>query len=210
MKNNKLQRRARVSRSVTNSSANIGPPQILANPFKTHILRFYTSSATSAGITPKFLAGAAGVIGTVNNSSAVSWTRYIRIKRVRIWAASAPSTGVSAVSILWNAGFSFTPNALVSDSSVSPAFPAHLSVNPPKKSLAGDWLDCTSTTTVFTPTCPANSVMDIEFDAMLPSATSDVVTISGISSIGVGIVAYLAADGTASNNWKPVALPTTS
>jgi hypothetical protein len=52
--------------------------------------------------------------------------------------------------------------------------------------------------------------MDITFDAMLPTSFSDVVTHTGINSVTVGGVYYLAADGTGSNKWTPASLPTTS
>jgi len=102
--------------------------------------------ATSAGdataaVSYNDLLIAAGSICTVANTTLTSFVGAVKVERIQVWATSnSANAGVAcSVNFYAGAGAGFASNMEFSDSSLSPAYPAHVDCRPPKDSSAAFW-----------------------------------------------------------------------
>jgi len=185
----------------------IRPPQISANPRMRHKFRFGagSSGAGTYVITNNDLILACGGICTVANSTITAIFSSFKILFVEAWAqaGAAPAT----IILNWNGTPVFVANAESSDTSVSPAYPAHIRSVPPKESNASFW-QTASSGSLFVLTVPNDTVIDVLVDLIM-SDQQDVDTVTGVSTATLGSQYFLALDGAASNNLVPVSLNTT-
>jgi len=189
----------------------IHPPQIRSNPQMRHKFRFSSGSAGAGTyiITNNDVLLACGTICTVTNSSVTAIFSSFRIRSVEVWGGftgSAPS-GPSTVAVNWNGAPIFVANAEVSDTSVSPAYPAHIVARPPKNTNASFW-QTASSNSLFDLIVPSNAMVDLEVDLIM-SDNQDSLVQTGLATATLGTEYFLALDGFASNELVPVSLNTT-
>lgn len=118
----------------------------------------------------------------------------MKVKYVELWAEPDPSAA-SRVDLEWvssTGGFA-GPSAVISDTTLGTALPAHLKSRPPPMSLMAQWLQPT-TGTLFTVSGNIGSIMDINLtyclqDGLTAGASK---TVAGATS---GIVYVVSPDG---------------
>jgi hypothetical protein len=185
----------------------IHPPQIRSNPQMHHKYRFGSGSSGGGtyNITNNDILLSAGGICTVTNSTITAIFSSFRVRSVEVWgsAGAAPAT----VSINWNGSPVFVSNSEASDTSVSPAYPAHILARPPKESNAAFW-QTASSGTIFQIVVVNDSIIDVALDLVM-SDNQDVDTVTGITTGSLGTQYFLALDGAASNQLVPQSLNTT-
>jgi hypothetical protein len=185
----------------------IHPPQLKSNPQMRHKFRFGSGSsgAGTYNITNNDILLAAGGICTIANSTITAIFASFKVRSIEVWgyAGAAPAT----ISVNWNGSPVFVSNAEVSDTSVSPAYPAHIIARPPKDTNAA-FHQTSSTNTLFVLTVVNDSIIDLELDLVM-SDNQDVDTVTGVSTASLGTQYFLALDGAASNNLVPQSLNTT-
>jgi len=101
----------------------------------------------------------------------------MRINKISVWAvpftSTAASQGVTTVGIEFNNVGSLStfgsPNKRASDTSMSPAQYAYVTLAPDPHSLSGSWFndDCSTSQPCFAITAPIGSIVDISFDVVL-------------------------------------------
>jgi len=203
--NNKKSRNG--NRRPTNSSA-FSPPQFESNVKSHHRFRFVASSAESNfALTDTCVLAAMGSMGTVSNSIVTALFRSFKIKRLEMWSAP-PSQGTSATcSVEWF-GFGNSPSIEHSDTTLSVAKNAHISVKPPSQSLASFWQKSTNTN-LFVLNFTAGTIIDIIVDLILNDDEGTALS-TAVSTATVGTVYYLALDQVlGSHILVPVSLTTT-
>jgi hypothetical protein len=203
--NNKKSRNGH--RRPTNSSA-FSPPQFESNVKSHHRFRFVASAAESSfAITDTAVLGAMGSMGTATNSAVTVLFRSFKIKRLEMWSAP-PSQGSSATcSVEWF-GFGNSPSVEHSDTTLSVAKNAHISVKPPSQSLASFWQKSTSTN-LFVLNFTAGTIIDIIVDLILNDDEAAAQTVAVTTAV-VGTIYYLALDqALGSHILVPVSLTTT-
>jgi hypothetical protein len=212
-KNRSNRRGNRRPRNVNSSGSrlavrDIRPPQISSNPRMRHKFRFAagSSGAGTYNITNNDILLAAGGIGTSTNSTITAIFGSFKILAVEAWAM-AGSSSAATVGINWNGSPVFVSNGETSDTSVSPAYPAHFLARPPKESNASFW-QTGSSGTLFILYIPNDTVIDVLMDLVMTDQL-DVVTVTAVSSVVVGNQYFLALDGAGSNNLIPQSLNTT-
>jgi hypothetical protein len=202
-------RRPKRNRASNNglSMRGIRPSQISSNPRMRHKFRFGagSSGAGTYNITNNDILLASGGLCTVTNSTITAIFASFRVIFVEAWAmaGAAPAT----VSINWNGTPVFVSNGEVSDTSVSPAYPAHIMARPPRESNAAFW-QTASTGTLFVLVVPNDTVIDVMLDLVM-SDNQDVDTVTGVTTASLGTEYFLALDGAASNQLVPQSLNTT-
>ena len=178
--------------------------------------RRYTNSGSSAIVN----FGAAGIcesLGltcTATNSTANATFGWFKIKRVKCWGIAPSPPGSTAVGIIWgytNAATqaNFTLNKEIRDISGSAAYVPFIDVVPPSGSLASFWqTQCDSTgarrtganNVLFSLNCAQNSIVEIDFEAVMFDAGRNVIrTGTTISSGTASAYAYCALDGVGGN-----------
>lgn len=189
------------------------PPRLNVNPTMRRTLRFKTAAAIPGNqykCTSVF--GALGTIGTVTNTNVVCFCTAYKIRSITVWPGMSTTTE-NTTSIFWNplsspafgapdAEFDFS---LPSDATV----PGAITWIPPKDSVAGHWVDTTqSAANIFVLTLTSQSIIDVDVDFTLANNIVDL-TISGIATVLVGGLYYLALDAPGAHNIPPTTLPTT-
>jgi len=181
-------------------------PPLRSNVVKHHRFRFTASSAcVKSQITGTTLLGACGVVGTVVNTTGAYVNRTVRLRSVHVWAPTATSNSPTTCAVEW-LGSANSPNLEISDTSINVSKPASLHVKPPPNSLASFWTGFSST--IFLLDCPGGSVVDVSVDYIEMDTTTPVTT--GLTTVALGVLYYLALDGPATNKLVPVSLTTTS
>jgi len=194
--------------------ANISlPPPFQLNPKYSRTIRFLTTSV-AATVSVIELFGVLGGICTVANTTISLCASSLRIRELRIWPSSA-STGES-VSVEW---FS-TLDSRTPDEDVARNIPGGIMVTgclayrPPKKSLVGDWINVTATSSanLFNITVPSGCVVEVDLDWTMPLeySTSSTLYQQTVTTGNLGNYYYLALDGPTSNKIVPIpGYPTT-
>lgn len=188
------------------------PPQIGCVVTCSHRFRFQNSSTqTTTGITFGNLAGALGCVGTVTNSTVVALASSIKIRRVTIWPAEAAPD--SRCEIVWNI-FAGMPTK---DESKLELLPYGMTttgpvISTPPKGDARGWLTATSvggtSAVIFTLYMQQGSILDLDVSWTLSNNIGGV-SISGLTTVVLGTVYYLALDGH-TNTIAPQGVPTTA
>lgn len=206
--NNKLDEISRGLRS-TNALTRSILPQFRPNPVIAKRFR-YTSGSTGGAfsITSGGLLNLIAV-GKVANSSVSSIVGAVRVKRVEVHTAYIPSGVVNAqtVSLEWQS--SNSPNTEVSDTSLSPSYPATIVTTPPKDSLGGYWYNQGSTSVVlFILNIGSASIVDVWVDlTLIDLGTAP--TALAVATAAVGVTYYPSLDNATGHGLPPVGLTTT-
>jgi hypothetical protein len=196
---------------------NIHPPAVNSNLTKTHKFRFLTSgNAINDPVTGLDLLTVCGVIAA-STSAAYAIQNSVRLKRLTFWGASPTYSSFGAplpsrISVLWqnNASLNsaFNTELEKSDISTSTAYPAYLSMAPPRGSLAAQWLSPISTSapgTLFQLSCNVGSILELEIEMVQQDGTG--LTLSIVNVATAGTVGYTRCDKFAGTNvFDPVAL----
>lgn len=198
-------------RKAGKSSAQLLPPPIETTMKQRHRFRFYASAAVSgASITPQILAGVAGGICTVTNSTITCWASSLRCRRITIWPAVGSAAGVgTSADITWAAdGTLFSKDEYKVD-----ALPQGITIDrpvssvPPAGTLGKFWQAPSGTNTLATISAPSGSIVDIWVEFTLSNQNSS--TSLTVATAVLGTIYYLSADGPGANKLVPLGLPTT-
>jgi hypothetical protein len=184
----------------------LGPPSILTNPMIAHTYRFSASSAFSVGVTAQGLCGIAGAVGRVSNSAVQPVVTSVKVHRISIWAPPGTQGGVASVLVqMTTIDQGLTKE--YSNSSMSTAYPAYLSVKPTEGTLAYQW-NKLSTNVLFYVAGPAGSIVDINMTSVMNDSNA-ITTDTSVSTATVGVMYYLALDNPSGHLLVPVYLGTT-
>jgi hypothetical protein len=191
------------------------PPNLKTVVTCHHIFRF-GCTATKSEYTVSWgnLVGALGVVGTVTNSTVVALASSIRLHSLHIW------NGISATNALRSEVVWATPSGGVftKDDSTMESVPTGVTQDtvavfrPPRNSVWSDWFSAgtvgSASSVIFTITVPVGSIIDMSVSWTMANnigATS----ISGLTTVTLGSVYWLALDGTTAQ-MPPLGVPTTS
>lgn len=150
----------------------LAPPTFSSTPVRYGKIRGITSTAfSSRGWTLQEICSyCAGIIPTAAvNSTPKHLAQSFKFKRVTVWGPVA-TAGTSVTTELRFPGSASSdgttsPSVTSSDSSVSFDRPAFSTLKPKKFSFQGQWFTPTTVGfNLFELTCPAGSIVDIEFD----------------------------------------------
>jgi len=189
----------------------IKPPQFSSNVTLNHTYRYSSANGGTYTISTNQLLMAAGAVCTTSNTTLSSFFQSVKVNSVKIWGPSQSLNAINTVSVEWisTTGTS-TSSKEVSDTSMSTAFPAHVSSRPPRSSLASFW-QLGNGPQLFTLRLSAGSIVDINLSLILQDDDTAVVT-SPISTGSLTATYYLPLDHVAagSGTLSPVSLTTTS
>jgi hypothetical protein len=125
-----------------------------------------------------------------------------------MWSPPPSQGSFATCSVEWS-GQAAASTLEVSDTSVSPTFPAHLNTTPPRNSLASFWQTAgAAVDQLFTIVAPAGSIVDVHLSLILSDDDATAVTLAIATGV-LGNQYYLALDCTAGHNFPPVSLTTT-
>jgi hypothetical protein len=156
-----------------------------------------------------------GTVCTSTNAVLTSFFSAVKVKSIKVWSAGDESvSGTPApatVCVNWT-GYSNSPNTLVVDSSISTAFPAHVSARPPRQSLANFWQSCDSNSVI----CQINvgsthTTIEVELEGVLYSLDPASTLTHASMSVSVATLAevyYPALDLTTGHTYPPLYLIT--
>lgn len=185
----------------------IKPPQIVSNVRVTRVYRYRSTTAFSQEISQIELLPSLGLMSTVATTTGTSIFNTFKIHRVSMWGPpgfSADGTGAidRSVTLTWNsAEGAVIPSGLeVSDSTMSNAYPAHVSSKPPAGSLASFWVTAyqgTAALNLFTVAGPVGTVIDIHLTAIMNDTNgANGVSFTTTAGPGLGVVYYAPLEGT--------------
>jgi len=217
-KKNKTRRGKGGMSNAVDLPSRIKPPQIVTNVRVTRVYRYRASSATSQDISQNELIAAMGVMSTVATTSATAMFNTVKLHRVSVW--TPPALDVASVAndrsctITWNSpegGSAIASGLEVSDSTMSNAYPAHISAKPPTGSLASFWLTAysgTAAVNLFTIQCGAGSIVDVHVTAIMNDTNgANGLPYTTTAGPGLGVVYYPPLDGV-TDSLLPVGLLT--
>lgn len=189
----------------------VGPPQYDSYVPYRHTYRYEFSSsngelATFALNTSQMLCAFGSIASTTTNLR--SFFTQFRLLKLECWASalsSSAGTYAATVDVAWaNSAESYAPPSRISDTTVTPSFPAHIVAVPPKNSGANFWQGVTNVT-----------LLDINVNGNL---IVDVTVMLGCDGAGasqaitgpatVGDIYQTALDGPSTNLLLPVSFPT--
>jgi hypothetical protein len=206
----------RANKEGVNVPSRIKPPQIVSNVRVTRVYRFRAAIATTQDISQNELINALGVMQTVVTTTATSIFNTVKVHRVSVWTPPDLS-GSSAIdrscTITWNsAEGAVIPSGIeVSDSTMSTAYPAHVSSKPPAGSIASFWLTAYSGTAalnLFTVACGVGSIIDVHCTGIMGDTNSaSNLSYTTTAGPGLGVVWYPPLDGP-TDQYLPVGLQT--
>jgi hypothetical protein len=131
----------------------------------------------------------------------------IKLNRIEIFGtANVSGFSSSTVSVEWLSNLG--PSTLTSDSSGSPAYPAHMVTTPPPQSLSSFWSlsGINETENLFTIVAPTLSIIDVWCDVVLMNGeTPHTVPSSNSGTLGT---LYLLALDSSGGNFPPVSYQT--
>jgi hypothetical protein len=192
------------------------PPTIQPITTVTRTYRFYSTYDLPVTITAAALVGIAGNVGTATNSTMAQLARVFRLHRVSIWAPPRqgnPAAGLGQFSgqscgIEWES-IDNAPGSKISDRSVSPAVPAHVSSKPPQGSAGYQWQDGPTGGNIMILTAPVGSVIDVHITHVFYASGAAGGSVSA-NPIVVGALYYGCLDGVGTVRYPPADdLPTT-
>jgi len=186
------------------------PPQFSSNLVATHKYRFQSNGNNRESVTVGDILGAIGGIGTSATTVAAIASSF-QVQSIQVWAPPASQGSVATILLEWS-GSANSPNVAISDTSSSVTTPARVNSRPPKNSQAAFWQNLSSASEIlFLLNAPTGSIIDFTVKFILNNdetlGTAYIVTVT-TAVLNVGY--YLALDGPSTNQFRPVALFTTS
>ncbi len=152
--------------------------------------------------------GIAGGICTVVNTTVAPLAVSYKLHRIRIWAAPGTTAAASSVAVRWQT-LDNLPAKEVANTSMTTARPCYLEAVPPQGCLSHQ-MQGTSAVSAFGLLCPAGALVEIHATHWFYDTGSVAVDTFAVAAGTLGVLYFLALDETASNNFVPVGLPTTS
>jgi hypothetical protein len=183
------------------------PPMIKSNIELRHTYRFVSTSGGRVSITPTSLLCAAGTICITTNSLVTSLYNSVRVNRVSIWSPPASQGATATCSVDW-VGSANSPSREFSDTTVSVSTPAHVSCSPPPMSLASFW-QIPSASALFQVIAPTGSIIDVSMSLILQDDDATQAQSAVVTGV-LGLSYYLSLDPTATHQFTPVSLPSTT
>jgi len=159
-------------RKDTSASGVVQPTSLMPRPFRAQVVRSFlvrtiANAAFNATILRSDLAALNGVIARTATTSFYH-SGMCKLVKLEVWAPIAAAGTSVTTSIEWpptaiSLDFE-TPPVTFSDTSVSFDRPAHLQQHPPRRSIASEWWDTTSTSALINFACPTGSTVDFLID----------------------------------------------
>lgn len=185
-KNNKNNLR-RASKNVPNSmvtSKSLKPPAFKASIQFTKVVRYQAQAALDGSITAENLATILTVATAATTGASI--VGAIRLNQIEMWSPASQGASVSCEFTQESTTFIGSPSSIKSDTAQGTAFPAYISMKPPKNSLSGFWISgaATSSSPVITLTCSEDSIIDLHVTIVLLDQT-----VVGQTTTGAGMTA---------------------
>jgi hypothetical protein len=183
-------------------------PTLAARPMMNHTYRFAADNALSAvDITEKDLLACMGAICTVANTTLRSVYYSVKLHSVEMWSTAGTVGGISSMTLEWGSDAPVAnTNKLVSDASISSAYPCHIYAKPPPGSFASFWMDATNDNIVFTVSTDSACVMDVNLTGILLDGSTSSATVT-VGTASLGVLYYPPLDGS-TDKLLPVGLNT--
>jgi len=175
------------------------------------VLRFTaTSAASSTNVTVATLLVAGGSICTIANSTVTSVASSLKLHKITVWPATSTAGSGQQAEILFPELGNITR-----DESKSNAIPVGITVSdvvmvrPPAQTQQSFWNSSGGgASTLFSITCPAGSIIDIDVTFCLRNNLAGV-TQNGYAAASLGSFYYGRADGVG-GKFLPLGVPTTN
>lgn len=198
-------------RSMGRSRAPRIPPTVDTVAKAHSVLRFTaTSAAASTNISLATLMVACGSICTIANSTVASVASSVKLHKITIWPASTTAGAGQNAEVLWPELGNITK-----DESKSTAIPAGVTIadvimeRPPKETQVAFWNSSGGGgSTLFSLTCPAGSIIDVDLTWTLRNNIAGV-TQAGYAAATLGAFYYGRLDGVG-GKFLPLGVPTTN
>jgi hypothetical protein len=201
---------SRNAHPVRRNTAN-RPPMFESNLRVRHRFRFQTPAGFNGVISSADIMAACGNICDVTNSSVIAIFDSFRIHTVEVWSSPAIAMGANVTCSLEWLGTGQAPAIEVSDTSNSVTTPARLRCGPPRESNAAFWqTPRIASTNMFTLVSPYGTIVDMVLDLVMADVVGATPLLTNVTTATLGNIYYLALDGPASNQLRPVSLNTTS
>lgn len=188
------------------------PNDVKMLPIHNRVFRFScTGVQTASAITPTSLLKLL-FAATNTSTSAIPLIGSVRLRRISLYNVPSTNdfgTGSSELIFQWGNVLN-TPGNLITDRGTA-TVPACIKCMPPKDTRAGMWYSVGTTdvtANLFTFTCPANTVLDIDIDFILAWGTVTAITLhTGASTTGIGIYTLgtghdIVPDGNLFTSWE--------
>jgi hypothetical protein len=137
-------------------------------------------------------------LGIMAATATTAYALYgaFRIKEIEMWCAQTNTAGavLATCAVSFPLGTSFQSNREFSDSSMSPAYPAHIRVKPPGNEYAAFWSTYTANGYIAF-SCTQNTIIDIVVEATLRDGTASVPAAITVAAATIGAVYYEPLDG---------------
>jgi len=176
------------------------PNDIKMIPIQSRVIRFNASS-TAQAVRPLDLLKML-VMTTSGSTTAYEVMQAIRIRRISMyWVNSGGDFGNNNVflSFQWS-GATNASDILITDRGTATE-PACIKVVPPRDSIASMWFDANSpafSNTLFTVTCPQNTIIDIDFEYIFSNGVTSTVTLNANATTTGGAII-----GLFTGHWVP-------
>ncbi len=199
---------ARMMRSKRGAAPDL-PTKLQTTVEARHVFRFQCQTAPSAqAISVNNILGACGGVCSVVNSKVTSFASSIRVNSVTVWLSPSSTVAVSA-DVAWVGSSTYSPDEKYDESLPTTVSNTKSAVfRPPSQSLASFWQSSSGSTTLFTITASAGSIVDLDVSIRLSNSLLPVQTTVAVATIQT--VYYLALDGPSTNIIRPLGLPTTA
>jgi hypothetical protein len=124
-----------------------------------------------------------------------------------MWSTAGTVGGISSMTLEWGSDAPVAnTNKLVSDASISSAYPCHIYAKPPPGSFASFWMDATNDNIVFTVSTDSACVMDVNLTGILLDGSTSSATVT-VGTASLGVMYYPPLDGS-TDKLLPVGLNT--
>jgi hypothetical protein len=175
-------------------------PSITATVTSNHVHQYFAqSTATKVNITRAFMLSSI-IMNTSGSTTNYRVTNAVKINSITVWSISATlGTPSPPIAIEWLS--SYGPSKIVSDTTLSTAFPAMIHSRPPANSLAGYWSlrGSNESDVLFLVTCATGSIIHVNMTYNLQDDTA-VTSVSTTNSGSAGTLYYTSLDGPAAGS----------
>jgi len=203
-------RRARRGKGQKSRGHAVGVvPELETSVVFRHKFRFECTTGESVNISLLGIWGALGGICTVANSVLTTWTGSLRVRKIEIYeSAQLVSTVNSAVNWYTNSNSNLA-DKLMLNSTIPYDLPSKIVAVPPKNTLADFWWNSSaaSSLALFGIMTSVGSIIDLTVEFTLGNQAGGYQPTIATGTLGGDY--YLALDGSTSNKYVPIGLPTT-
>jgi len=189
-------------------------PPIQSNPIIRRIFRYEVVAVVTAPISVLATDLVGLMVYSTGATTSVNIFENVRLKRISIWSTPGGTTSTvtssQSVAIDWNGTVGPTGHR-VSDTSLGGAYGAYVTSKPPAGSLAGFWLDNSTSGNVCQLTVNLGDILDFQIEYTLADSGSLASTVTAMVGATTGRF-YLRSPAAASSvvQLQPVAYPTTN